>query len=97
MNDLVALLRPHNLAAKVGVKKYQNAGDFRVHQGAGTASLTPHDTKANMALNFLISIRKDLGLSTDLKPEFLQRSSEIAESVIPIPKQTWLQWLDERF
>src|SRR5690349_4428233 len=29
MNDMVALLRPHNLAAKFGVGTFQNAGDFR--------------------------------------------------------------------
>ena len=46
MNDMVALLRPHNLAAKVGVNWFQNAGDFRTLAGSGPVSLAPHATGA---------------------------------------------------
>ena len=35
MNDLVALLRPHNLAKKIGVNGFQNAGDFRTYPQSG--------------------------------------------------------------
>jgi hypothetical protein len=85
MNDLVALLRPHNLAKKVGVGKFQNAGDFRTHKQAGPLSLIPHDTKEIIAtLNFLKSIRGELGLAKDFKPEFLKQCAETAESAIPL-------------
>ncbi|MGL5096132.1 MAG: hypothetical protein ACRDD1_11120, partial [Planctomycetia bacterium] len=42
MNDLVALARPHNLAAKLGMDRFQNAGDFRTLAGASSVSLKPH-------------------------------------------------------
>jgi hypothetical protein len=79
MNDLVSLLRPHNLAAKVGVSRFQNAGDFRTHAGSGVVSLAPHATGAIIeTLNFLKSIRRDLGLPTELSDEFLRESGRIA-------------------
>jgi hypothetical protein len=84
MNDFVALLRPHNLAKKVGIGAFQNAGDFRTYAKAGPVSLEPHDTTAIIdTLNFLKSIRKDLGLTEVLTPEFLKKCAEIAEKTIP--------------
>jgi hypothetical protein len=84
MNDLVALLRPHNLAAKVGVDRFQNAGDFRTHAGSGPVSIAPHATNAIIeTLNFLKSIRGDLGLSKDFSNELLQKSAKIAEEAFP--------------
>jgi hypothetical protein len=84
MNDLVSLLRPHNLAKKVGIGGLQNAGDFRTHQTSGPVSLAPHDANEIIAtLNFLKSIRGDLGLSKEFKPEFLQHSARIAEAAFP--------------
>lgn len=81
MNDMVALLRPHNLAAKVGVSRFQNAGDFRTHAGSWSVSLAPHATNAIIdTLNFLKSIRSDLGLSKDLSDDFLRTSARILES-----------------
>ncbi|PQO30574.1 hypothetical protein C5Y96_13975 [Blastopirellula marina] len=82
MNDLVSLLRPHNLAAKVGVTRFQNAGDFRTHAGAGTVSLTPHGVNENIALNFLQSIRVDLGKTKEFAPDFLEKSNKMAEDAI---------------
>lgn len=76
MNDLVMLLRPHNLAAKLGVKQFQNEGDFRTHQGSGTVSIAPHDTNLNIALNFLASIRGDLGISKTYSADFIETSSQ---------------------
>jgi hypothetical protein len=85
MNDLVALLRPHNLAKKVGIGKFQNAGDFRTHQKSGSIALAPHDTSEIIAtLNFLKSIRGDLGLTKDFKPEFLEQCAQAAESAIAL-------------
>jgi hypothetical protein len=84
MNDLVALLRPHNLAAKAGVDRFQNAGDFRTLAGAGPVSLAPHDTGAIIdTLNFLKSIRGDLGLSKDFTDEFLKASARLADAAFP--------------
>ena len=54
MNDMVALLRPHNLASKVGVSRFQNEGDFRTDPDSGPVALAPHDTtKIIGTLNFL--------------------------------------------
>ena len=97
MNDLVALLRPHNLAAKVGVKRFQNEGDFRTHEPSGPVSLAPHDTNLNIALNFLKSIRKDLGLSPNLSDDFLEKAKKKAQAAIPKGERSWLQWLDDMF
>jgi hypothetical protein len=73
MNDLVALLRPHNLAARVGIGGLQNAGDFRVDSASGPVALGPHDAgRIIETLNFLKSIRGDLGLSRDITPAFLE-------------------------
>lgn len=84
MNDMVALLRPHNLARKIGLSGLQNAGDFRTHPHAGPISLVPHDIREIIAtLNFLKSIRGDLGLSKDFTPEFLQRSAQAASAAFP--------------
>ena len=84
MNDLVSLLRPHNLAKKVGIGGFQNAGDFRTMETAGPVSLAPHDANAIIGtLNFLKSIRGDLGLSKVFKPEFLQQSAKLAEAAFP--------------
>jgi hypothetical protein len=80
MNDMVALLRPHNLAKKVGIDRFQNAGDFRTHEPSPAISVAPHDTSLIIAtLNFLKSIRGDLGLPKDFSPEFLTRSAKIVE------------------
>ena len=83
MNDLVALLRPHNLAAKIGVTQFQNEGDFRNHQSSGPVSLKPHDTKENMALNFLQSIRNDLGLTATINPNFLAQNADKVDAMLP--------------
>lgn len=85
MNDMVALLRPHNLVAKFGYKGIQNAGDFRTHPGAGPVAVAvPHDTNEIIStLNFLKSIRKDLGLSTDFTREFLEQASARAHAAFP--------------
>jgi hypothetical protein len=84
MNDIVALLRPHNLAKKVGIGRFQNAGDFRTDQKFGPVSRGPHDIIEIIGtLNFLKSIRGDLGLSKEFKPEFLQQSAKIAETAFP--------------
>jgi hypothetical protein len=85
MNDLVALLRPHNLATKVGIGRFQNAGDFRTYTGSLPGLFAPHDTGEIIAtLNFLKSIRGDLGLPKDFTPDFLATRSKIAESVISL-------------
>ena len=97
MNDMIALLRPHNLAAKVGVKGFQNEGDFRTHQKSGPVSLAPHDTNLNIALNFLKSIRKDLGLSPNLSDDFLVNANKRAQAAIPKGERSWLQKLDDMF
>jgi hypothetical protein len=84
MNDLVALLRPHNLAAKLGVGAFQNAGDFRTDPKAGPVSIEPHDTNRIIdTLNFLKSIRGDLGLSKDMTPDFLQKCAKVAADAFP--------------
>jgi hypothetical protein len=84
MNDLVALLRPHNLAKKLGVGAFQNAGDFRTYPQSGPVALKPHDTTIEIAtLNFLKSIRGDLGLPKDFTPEFLEQSAQTAQAACP--------------
>ncbi|MEW4563402.1 hypothetical protein AB1K70_12800 [Bremerella sp. JC770] len=82
MNDLVSLLRPHNMAAKLGVTRFQNAGDFRTHAGSGLVGLTPHGVNENIALNFLRSIRTDLGKSKEFAPDFLEKSSKKADDAM---------------
>jgi hypothetical protein len=83
MNDMVALLRPQNLAKKLGIDGVQNEGDFRTHPGSGPVALAPHDAGEIIAtLNFLKSIRGDLGLSKEFTPDFLAERSRIAESAI---------------
>jgi hypothetical protein len=96
MNDLVALLRPQNLAAKVGVSRFQNAGDFRTHSNSSTVSLSPHDVQLNMSLNFLKSMRADLGLNPGLGPHFLEQCAALAESQFSTERSFW-QWLDDMF
>jgi hypothetical protein len=84
MNDFVALLRPHNLARKVGIKGLQNAGDFRTHPDFGPVHLGPHDTHRIIeTLNFLKSIRSDLGLSKDFPDAFLKDCARKAEEAFP--------------
>jgi hypothetical protein len=84
MNDLVALLRPHNLAHKVGVRGFQNAGDFRTHPLSGPVSLGPHAVEVNIdTLNFLKSIRGDLGRPKEFDPAFLEQCAKIAEAALP--------------
>jgi hypothetical protein len=84
MNDLVSLLRPHNMAKKIGIGAFQNAGDFRTYPQSGPVALAPHDTtKIIGTLNFLKSIRGDLGLSKEFTPEFLEKSAEIATAAFP--------------
>ncbi len=86
MNDMVALFRPHNLAKKVGIGRFQNAGDFRTHAPSGPVSRAPHDTDENIrTLNFLRSIRKDLGMLGDITPEFLEQKARIAGGAFPEP------------
>ena len=88
MNDMVSLLRPQNLAAKVGVGQFQTAGDFRTLAGAWPVSLTPHDaTKIIETLNFLKSIRADLGLSPVFTPDFLATSYKLATNAFPEVKK----------
>lgn len=93
MNDLVALLRPHNAMKKskeflssspsfqarlIGMMTpdIQNEGDFRTLKGGGAVGLKAHDIQTNMALNFVISIRRDLGLSTNVDPVALLKKSD---------------------
>ena len=82
MNDLVALLRPHNLAAKVGVGRFQNEGDFRTDASSGPVSTGPHDIQKNLALNFLQSIRNDLSLAGAINPDFLATKAEMVEELL---------------
>jgi hypothetical protein len=85
MNDLVALLRPHNLAAKFGVERFQNAGDFRNMDGFSLRDpMAPHDTTRIIeTLNFLKSIRGDLGLSREFTPQFLREAAATAAAEFP--------------
>lgn len=94
MNDLVALLRPQNLAAKFGVSRFQNAGDFRTHSRSSVVSLSPHDVQLNMSLNFLKSMRAELGLDPELPPNFLEHCAALAESQFSTDRSFW-QWLDD--
>ena len=96
MNDLVALLRPHNLAAKVGVGRYQNEGDFRTDKDSWAVSIGPHDTNKNIALNFMQSIRNDLGMTHPIPEGFLQKHVEATKDLFP-NNRGWLQWLDDMF
>ncbi len=82
MNDLVALLRPQNLAAKFGLKQFQNEGDFRMLPNGRPVSLQPHGMDVHVhTLNFLKSIRGDLGLPKELSDDFLKESAQIVDSV----------------
>ena len=98
MNDLVALLRPQNLAAKVGVKSMQSAGDFRT-DGSGWKSvdplLRPHEAAKNMQLNFLKSIRRDLGLN----PNYIPDVDELSKAVKGMIRQdrNLFEWIDHYF
>ena len=84
MNDLVSLLRPHNLAKKLGIDGLQNAGDFRTHSGSGPVALAPHDANLIIAtLNFLKSIRGDLGLPKEFPPGYLERNEALAKAAFP--------------
>ena len=83
MNDMVALLRPHNLAAKLGITKFQNEGDFRTFKSAGAVSIKPHDIRENMALNFLQSIRNDLGSKSPIDGNFLKDRAEMIDKILP--------------
>jgi hypothetical protein len=80
----VALLRPYNLAAQVGVGVFQNAGDLRMDPKSGPVSIGPPDTNRIIdTLNFLKSIRGDLGLSKDLPPGFLEQCAKTAAGAFP--------------
>lgn len=82
MNDMVALLRPHNMAAKLGLKT--NVGDFRTAQGSGPVAIAPHDTTLIIkTLNFLKSIRNDLGMPKEFPEGFLEESARIAAEAFP--------------
>ena len=84
-NDLVALLRPHNMAAKVGLTT--NVGDFRHDSNSGVVSVAPHDTNLIIeTLNFLKSIRGDLGLPKNLTEGYLEQCREAAEKAFPEQK-----------
>ena len=95
MADQWALLRPHNLAAKVGIEKYQNGGDFWTDDDSWKVSLGPHNTQKNIALNFLHSIRDDLNLPRNMEPEFLRKCAEKADPLFTCG-QTWWQCFDDR-
>jgi hypothetical protein len=87
MSDPVAMLRPHNLVTKVGIDRFQNAGDFRTYTGTKTGLFAPHDAYEIIdTLNFLKSIRGDLGLPKELTPEFLQQCAKTADAAIPLPQ-----------
>ena len=83
MNDLVALLRPHNLAAKIGITKFQNKGDFRTFEGTGVVGIDPHDIRENIALNFLQSIRNDLGSIVPIDGNFLKQKEDLIDEILP--------------
>ncbi|MEO1497797.1 MAG: hypothetical protein AAFV43_11665 [Planctomycetota bacterium] len=84
MNDLVALLRPHNLSRKLGYRGLQNDGHFETLEDSWTVALRPHDSRIIIErLNFLKSIRNDLGLSADLSPELLAEAARLAEKSVP--------------
>jgi hypothetical protein len=83
MNDLVALLRPHNLASKLGFSSFQNSGDFRTYGASGPVALEPHAvTNVVESLNFIKSLRMDLGLPGDLDPLYMRKAQEIALSLL---------------
>jgi hypothetical protein len=84
MNDLVALLRPQNLTKKLGIGGWQNTGDFRTYPNSGPVALAPHDATLIIdTLNFLKSIRGDLGLPKELSADFLQRCAKLAAAAFP--------------
>lgn len=85
MNDFIALLRPHNLARKLGIKGLQNAGDFRNYSNYSLLRpVEPHDTNRIIdTLNFLKSIRGDLGLPKDFTDDFLKECARKAEAAFP--------------
>ena len=84
MNDMVSLLRPQNFAKKIGIGAFQNAGDFRTMPNAWPVGFAPHDVnKIIESLNFVKSIRGDLGLSKEFPPEFLQQCSRTAQAAFP--------------
>ena len=98
MNDLVALLRPQNLAAKVGMEKYQSAGDFRYDPDSWRGVdplLRPHDSVKNMQLNFLRSIRRDLGLNPNFEGNIEELQKQLASEIKQ--DKSWLQWIDHYF
>lgn len=85
MNDVVALFRPHNLAAKLGYQGLQNAGDFRNHDGFGPVGTGPHDIGEIVhTLNFLKSIRGDLGLSAEFPADFFEKNRKLAQAALPL-------------
>jgi hypothetical protein len=94
MNDLVSLLRPQNLAEKVGIGGIQNAGDFRDYKPfSWFKPIEPHDAmKIIDTLNFLKSIRGDLGLPKGFPPGFLQRCGAIADKAFPPEKASSGWW-----
>ena len=61
----------------------QNAGDFRTLKDGGFVGLKAHDIQQNMALNFVNSIRGDLGLSTDVDPaQHLEKSANHVKELL---------------
>lgn len=86
MNDLVALLRPQNLTAKIGLPGWQNKGDFRSMPGVPQSvdpKLRPHDMfELVETMNFLKSIRKDLHMNPELTEEFLNKCRATAEKAL---------------
>jgi hypothetical protein len=95
MNDFIALLRPHNLAAKLGYNGFQNKGDFRTHEKAKAVAIKiPHATPEIIGtLNFLKSIRNDLGLSKEYSPRFVDDSFAKAADLIPLIDKRWWEYV----
>ncbi|MFO0937029.1 MAG: hypothetical protein U0798_11000 [Gemmataceae bacterium] len=87
-NDLVALFRPHNLAKKIGIGSFKNSqGSIRTDHNAPPVSILPHDIGLNItATNFLSSIRKDLGISDKVTPEFVSKCEDKIDSFFPKEK-----------
>jgi hypothetical protein len=84
MNDLVALLRPHNAAKKIGIPGLQNEGKFGTLKTAPAISIDPHDIFLNIeALNFIPSIRGDIGLAKSLTAESLKEKAKLAHDAFP--------------
>jgi hypothetical protein len=65
-NDLVTLCDPHNwtfITSKLFDGKFgRTAGDWRKYGKSVLPGLAGHDINRNMALNFAVTIRRDLGL-----------------------------------